>query len=146
MAGSTEMKTMELPSCAESLHDVVDAVEEVAAAIGMGEDSAEEVAIALTEAVNNAIYHGNGGVRETPVRIRFLQEPGILRIYIQDRGAGFDPDAVPDPLAEENLLKPSGRGLLVMRTMMDEVEHHFTESGTEVTLLKRMKDEEKSAG
>ena len=55
-------------------------------------------------------------------------------------------DAVPDPLAEENLLKPSGRGLLVIRTMMDEVQHHFTESLTKVTLLKRMNVKEKTAG
>ena len=69
-----------------------------------------------------------------------------MRIDIRDSGLGFDMDAVPDPLAEENLLKPSGRGLLVIRTMMDEFQHHFTESGTEVTLLKRMNVEGKTAG
>ena len=145
MAGSTEMKTMELPSCPESLHDVVDAVEEVAAAIGMGDDSAEEVAIALTEAVNNAICHGNGGGTRNPCSYPL---PSGTRSFthLHNMGAGFDLDAVPAPLAEENLLKPSGRGLLVMRTIMDEVKHHFTESGTEVTRLKRMKNEESPAG
>ena len=142
MSGA-ELKKMELASSAESLHEVVDAVEQVAASIGMDEDAAEEVAIALTEAVNNAIYHGNDGVQEKPVYVRFLMDDDALRIEILDEGSGFDPDAVPDPLAEENLLKPSGRGLLVMRTMMDGVEHRFLDSGTEVILLKRLNHEEK---
>lgn len=138
-----ELKKMKLASSADSLHEVVEAVEQVAATIGMDEDSSVEVAIALTEAVNNAIYHGNGGVKEKPVYVRFLMGKDVLRIEILDEGSGFDPEAVPDPLAEENLLKPSGRGLLVMRTMMDGVEHRFLDSGTEVILLKRLSHEEK---
>ena len=78
--------------------------------------------------------------------MRFKMLFSALRIDIQDSGPGFDMDAVPDPLAEENLLKPSGRGLLVIRTMMNKVQHHFTESRTEVTLLKRMNVKEKTAG
>ena len=133
-----EVKVLEIPSSVEALPEVVAAVEEVAAQLGLPESDAEEVAIALTEAVNNAIYHGNGGVEDRPVAIRFDRSTEHLRIRVRDQGAGFDPDAVPDPLAEENLLKPSGRGILVMQSMMDGVEFVFSEGGTEVVLLKRL--------
>lgn len=133
------IKQMAIPSSPEALQEVVDAVEAVAAEVGMPRDTAEELAIALTEAVNNAIYHGNGGAPEKPVQIRFEREGEALRIRVLDQGEGFDLEAVPDPLAEENLLKPSGRGLLVMRAMVDEVRHHFSDAGTEVVLLKRIR-------
>ncbi len=133
-----EVKVLEIPSSAEALPKVVEAVEEVAAQLGLTQPDAEEVAIALTEAVNNAIYHGNGGVQDRPVAIRFDRGTKHLRIRVRDQGPGFDPDAVPDPLAKENLLKPSGRGILVMQSMMDEVEFVFSEGGTEVMLLKRL--------
>ena len=104
----------------------------------MNEDSAEEVVIAVSEAVNNAIFHGNGGDESKLVRILFNRKNDTLRISVVDQGTGFDLEAVPDPLAEENLLKPSGRGILMMKSMMDDVEHVFTENGTEVILSKRI--------
>ena len=135
---TTRLKDLEIRSSAEALQEVVAAAEEVAVQLGMSESDAEEVAIALTEAVNNAIYHGNGGVQDRPVAIRFDRAGGYLRIQVRDRGPGFDPAAVPDPLTEENLLKPSGRGLLVMRSLMDEVRLDFSGGGTDVVLLKRL--------
>ncbi len=139
MAGQeVEVKVLEIPSSAEALPEVVAAVEEVAAQLGLPESAAEEVAIALTEAVNNAIYHGNGGMQDRLVAIRFSRETEHLRIRVLDQGSGFDPEAVPNPLAEENLLKPSGRGLLVMRSMMDRVDFDFSREGTEVVMFKRL--------
>ena len=136
--GSQEVKRLELPSCVESLHEVVDAAAKVTADLAMSEDACDEVAIALTEAVNNAIFHGNGGVRERSFAVEFTVVDGMLHIAVRDQGPGFDPAEVPDPLAQENLLKPSGRGLLMMRAMVDDVQHHFCASGTRVILRKRI--------
>ena len=135
---SRNVRRLELPSCVESLHKVVDAAAQVTADLAMSEDACEEVAIALTEAVNNAIFHGNGGVRERSFTVDFAVADGMLRIAVRDQGPGFDPAAVPDPLAEENLLNSSGRGLLMMRAMVDDVQHHFCEAGTQVVLRKRI--------
>lgn len=135
---SRNVKRLELPSCVESLHEVVDVAAKVTADLAMSEDACDEVAIALTEAVNNAIFHGNEGVRERRVSVEFAVVDGMLNIAVRDQGPGFDPEAVPDPLAEENLLSPSGRGLLMMRAMVDDVQHHFCAAGTRVVLRKRI--------
>ena len=135
---SRNVKRLELPSCVESLHQVVDVAARVTADLAMSEDACDEVAIALTEAVNNAIFHGNEGVRERHVTVEFAVVDGMLNIAVRDQGPGFDPEAVPDPLAEENLLSPSGRGLLMMRAMVDDVQHHFCAAGTRVVLRKRI--------
>lgn len=135
---SRNVRRLELPSCVESLYEVVDAAAQVTADLAMSEDASDEVAIALTEAVNNAIFHGNGGVRERSFTVEFAVADGMLRIAVRDQGPGFDPAAVPDPLAEENLLNPSGRGLLMMRAMVDDVAHQFFETGTQVVLRKRI--------
>lgn len=136
--GSRDVRRLELPSCVESLHEAVDAAAQVTADLEMTEDACDEVAIALTEAVNNAIFHGNEGVREKPFTVEFTVVDGMLDIAVLDQGPGFDPAEVPDPLAEENLLNPSGRGLLMMRAMVDDVQHHFCEAGTRVVLRKRI--------
>ena len=135
---SRNVRRLELPSCVESLHKVVDAAAQVTADLAMSEDACDEVAIALTEAVNNAIFHGNGGVRERSFTVDFAVADGMLRIAVRDQGPGFDPAAVPDPLAEENLLNSSGRGLLMMRAMVDDVAHQFFKTGTKVVLRKRI--------
>jgi len=90
--------------------------------------------IALTEAVNNAILHGNKSKEEKMVRVVCeLQEDGLL-FTVTDEGKGFKPDAVANPLKEENLLKESGRGIFLMRTLLDRVEFRRTREGMEVKL------------
>jgi serine/threonine-protein kinase RsbW len=90
--------------------------------------------IALTEAVNNAILHGNRSREEKKVRVVCeLQEDGVL-FTVTDEGRGFKPDSVANPLREENLMKESGRGIFLMRTLMDRVEFHRHVGGMEVKL------------
>ena len=130
------IETLELPSEPETLGAVVAALEAVAARHGLSESLVEEVAIALSEAVNNAIFHGNAGVSERLVFVRFYLSEDMLEILVRDQGKGFDLEAVPDPLAEENLLKPSGRGILMMRSLMDAVDFEIAGNGTAVTMRK----------
>lgn len=90
--------------------------------------------LALDEAIGNAIRHGHDGDRAKPVEVFYHITPQRILAKVQDLGAGFDPDKVPDPLHVEDLGRPAGRGLLLMRSFMDRVE--FNPSGNCVTMVK----------
>ena len=99
--------------------------------------------VGLTEALSNAMLYGNEGDTEKRVRVELEVEPGEVRAHIADEGRGFDPDGVPDPRLPENLLRSDGRGVFLMRALMDEV--HFNPAGNTVTLVLR-DDAERPAG
>jgi serine/threonine-protein kinase RsbW len=82
------------------------------------------VRLALEEAMVNAVKHGNRGDPNKKAQLRYLVDPGSLLVEVEDEGAGFDPAAVPDPLAPENLERPSGRGLFLIRRYMTWMEHN----------------------
>jgi serine/threonine-protein kinase RsbW len=94
--------------------------------------------MAVREAVTNAVLHGNRQDESKPVEVSFKSTPGAIEITVRDRGRGFDTGSVPDPTDPENLLKTNGRGLLFMRTFMDEVQwSRHPEGGTTVRMLKK---------
>ena len=103
------------------------------------EDEKDSLAIAVTEAVNNAIIHGNKEDRSKNVTIEFAFEENKLRVIIQDEGGGFDPDELSDPLAPENLLKENGRGIFILSSLMDEVYYEFKANGTQLIMVKEKK-------
>jgi serine/threonine-protein kinase RsbW len=90
--------------------------------------------VSLTEAVNNAILHGNKSVPTKKVRVRTEIHPGWLVVFVSDEGKGFKPGRVRSPLREENLLRESGRGIFLMRTLMDRVEFETGPHGSQVSL------------
>jgi serine/threonine-protein kinase RsbW len=90
--------------------------------------------ISLTEAVNNAIVHGNKSNPGKKVHVQCEVVPGWLIVLVDDQGKGFKPDSVGNPLKKENLLKESGRGIFLMRTLMDRVEFEGSRSGMQVRL------------
>jgi len=92
------------------------------------------VKLALEEALVNAIKHGNRMDRTKKIRISYRITPERLEIHIADEGQGFNPDEVPDPMAVENLERPCGRGLLLIRHYMTEVTFH--PPGNRVTMIK----------
>ena len=99
--------------------------------------------VAVRESVINAIKHGNKHDLRKQVTVEFTTRPAVnpveLLIAIRDQGEGFDPEALPDPLAPENLLKSSGRGIFFMRSFMDEVSiHRGPDVGMEVRLIKKI--------
>lgn len=115
-----------------AVKQVVEACRERA---GLGERDAFRLRVALGEAVANAVLYGN---REDPslrVAIAARAAPGDVRVRVSDEGPGFDPGAVPDPTAPENLRRNRGRGLLLMRRLVDELR--FNDRGNEVTLTVR---------
>jgi len=107
---------------------------ETAAANNFDGDDIFAIHLALEEALLNAIQHGNKEDVARQITVEYLITPQEFDISITDQGGGFDPDAVADPRAEENLYKSCGRGLLLMRSYMDAVE--FNETGNCVRMVK----------
>jgi serine/threonine-protein kinase RsbW len=129
---------LDLPSCRRTIESVDALVAEVAASAGFDADSTQDVQIAVREAVTNAIVHGNDNDESRRVRLQIAASPAALEVRVQDQGRGFDPGDVPDPRAPENLCRSCGRGILFMRSLMDEVRFLSTaDGGTQVVLLKR---------
>jgi serine/threonine-protein kinase RsbW len=126
----------------ESTLDSVNKTEEMAtqfaAQAGIDEDSRDGFSMAIREGVINAVLHGNAYDPAKRVNVSFEQNGRDLIVTISDEGTGFIPDEVPDPLAPENLLKTSGRGIFLMRAFMDEVRFRKLEPGTEITMIKRL--------
>ena len=114
-------------------------VDDALARLGLDEDSRHWVGIALREAVANAIKHGNQQDPDKKVEVELSVDADQAVIRVGDYGQGFDPEAVEDPLAPENLLKPNGRGIFYMKSFMDAIEYSpRPEGGTIVTLRKRL--------
>lgn len=128
-------KTWTIPStnadAAIVQQEVVDAIEQ--------QDYKREVVfavrLALDEALVNAVKHGNGNDPNKTVTIEFTIDQDSIVIEIEDQGPGFVPDELPDPTAEENISRPNGRGVMLMRAYMTEVG--FNERGNRVILTKR---------
>jgi serine/threonine-protein kinase RsbW len=128
-----------------STFDMVDFVEvvggHVSRDIGLDEDSVHWVGVAIRECVINAIKHGNQHDISKRVFVEFataLQGVPEMIIRVRDQGKGFDPEQVADPLAPENLLKGSGRGIFLIRNFMDEVDlQRAPQGGMEVRMVKR---------
>jgi len=101
---------------------VIEAVQAALQDAGFGETAAFAVRLSLEEALANAVRHGHVGDEQRPIDVSAEIGGGVVRLEVADEGPGFDPDAVPDPTAEENLTIASGRGLSLMRAFMTEVE------------------------
>lgn len=130
---------LDIASRIEMLEMVQTVLSHVAGIVGFDEDSSHYMSVAVREAVVNAIKHGNQMDESKRVAVEFVIQPSSLQIIVEDHGKGFDPTAVPDPVAEENLLKAAGRGIFFMRSFMDEVTYSFAPEGsTRVSLVKRV--------
>lgn len=125
-----------LPSTLSTVEAVEAKVMEYAERAGFDEDTASQLAMVSREAAVNAVLHGNKKDPNKHVNARFTLTHEALSIQIADQGGGFDPSNVPDPLSPEGLLKPSGRGIFLMRAIMDEVNFRQLSPGTEITLVK----------
>ncbi len=128
--------TMTLDSSLDSVDRVEQAAGQLAEEAGLAEDARFGVAMAVREAAANAVFHGNKGDRAKKIRASFENTGQRLVFSVADEGEGLDPASLPDPLAPENILRPSGRGIFLIRSFMDEVQFRRLEPGTELTLVK----------
>ena len=127
-----------MESTLESVNKAEEMADQIASQAGFDEDTRSGIAMAVREGMINAVLHGNAYDPAKRVNLTFEQTGRELVVTIADEGRGFVPEEIPDPLAPENLLKESGRGIFLMRTFMDEVRFRKLNSGTEITLIKRL--------
>lgn len=131
-----EQTELTLPSSFDAIAQVEGAAEAMALRAGFDEDTASNIAMATHEACVNAVKHGNKFAPEKTVSVFLQRTAKDITVRIADQGAGLDLSTLPDPLDPANLLRDSGRGVFLMRAIMDEVNFRQLEPGTEVTLIK----------
>ncbi|MGE0406857.1 MAG: ATP-binding protein, partial [Candidatus Korobacteraceae bacterium] len=127
-----------LESTLESVNQAEEMTTKVALQAGFCEEQAVFIAMAVREATVNAILHGNGYDPAKKVDLQFEQTDANLVVTVRDQGRGLDPNSLPDPLAPENLLKQSGRGIFLIRSFMDEVFIRPVQPGTEIRMIKHL--------
>jgi len=127
-----------LDSTLESVNRAEQTAENMAARAGFSEDDCHRISMAVREAAVNAVLHGNAYDSRKKVRVAFENTGEALVITIADEGPGLCEKDVPNPLAPENLLKQSGRGIFLIRSFMDDVQFRTLEPGTEITLIKHV--------
>jgi len=142
-ANGPTLVRLEFTSAFEMLDFVQVVSDHVSRGVGLDEDSAHWVSVAIRESVINAIKHGNRNDSTKYVFVEFESAKPAdlpeLTIRVRDQGAGFDPDMLADPLAPENLLKSSGRGIFLIRNFMDDVQlQRAPQGGMEIRMVKRV--------
>jgi serine/threonine-protein kinase RsbW len=125
-----------LESTLDSVNMAEEKTEKLAAELGFSEEDCHRLAMSVREAMVNAVLHGNAYDPKKRVHVVFEQHGKTLTITIADEGKGLEESELPDPLAPDNLLKQSGRGIFLMRSFMDEVKIRNLHPGTEVRLIK----------
>ena len=126
-----------LESVLESADEAESIVLAVARDVGFPEDELHKIGMAVRESIVNAVVHGNRYSARKKVHLSVSNSPNRLTVEVGDEGEGFDLDKLPDPLAEDNLLQQSGRGIFLIRAFVDEFEvRRLVPTGTEVKLVK----------
>lgn len=133
---TTSRVSLTLGSTIESVNTVERTAEDFAKRSGFDADTVPNIVMAVREAAINAVLHGNAYHPGKHITASFESNSESLIVRIRDQGAGFDHNVLPDPLAPENLLHGSGRGIFLIRSFMDEVHFRQMHPGTELTLIK----------
>lgn len=137
--GRVEARTVEqtLNSALDSVDVAEQAVLKEAEELGFGEDDLHKIGISVRECMVNAVVHGNRYSSKKKVHLAISRTQDRLEVVIGDEGEGFDLSSLPNPLANENLLRHSGRGILLIQAFMDEFQLRPREpKGTEVKMIK----------
>ena len=125
----------------EELTSVQKLVEKASRAFGLSEELAHWIELTVSESTINAIEHGNGGDPSKSVFLSISSNGENIEVIVEDQGTGFELAEIPDPTDVENLLKPGGRGILIIRSFMDKVE--VTErkgGGSRLRMVKNLQD------
>ncbi len=124
---------IQIPSLSENIRIVESFIDNAKERFHLDDDIYGNIMIAVTESVNNAIVHGNQKASDKNVSLKLNVDENMLRFTISDEGTGFDYNDLPDPTSPENLDKPGGRGIFLMKNLCDEV--HFEDEGRAVSLV-----------
>jgi serine/threonine-protein kinase RsbW len=124
--------SIQVPSLTENIRMIESFIDNAKDKFHLDDDIYGNIMIAVTEAVNNAIKHGNSNDKAKNVYLSLALDQSMIKFVIKDEGTGFDYGNLPDPTSPENLEKPGGRGIFLMKHLSDEVE--FKDDGREVVL------------
>lgn len=124
--------SIQVPSMTENIRMIESFIDNAKDKFHLDDDIYGNIMIAVTEAVNNAIKHGNNNNKSKNVHLSLSLQDSLLKFTVKDEGSGFNYDNLPDPTAPENLEKPGGRGIFLMKHLSDEVE--FKDNGRIVEL------------
>ncbi|HEY9008358.1 ATP-binding protein [Ohtaekwangia sp.] len=124
--------SIQVPSLMENIRMIESFIDNAKERFHLDDDIYGNIMIAVTEAVNNAIKHGNASDKSKNVHLSLSLEDSMIKFTVKDEGKGFNYDNLPDPTAPENLEKPGGRGIFLMKHLSDEVD--FKEDGRVVEL------------
>ena len=127
------IETLKLTSDYQSIATIEKLIDKVCTRVGVNEEAYGNVLIAVTEAVNNAIQHGNKENNSLQIDVSVLDSSKSVCFSVKDEGPGFDFNNLPDPTSPDNILKENGRGIFLMKNLADKVE--FTGEGNEVSLF-----------
>lgn len=126
--------TKAISSDPDLMPEVEELVLQAAETAGLNEDKYNNIALAVAEAISNSMKHGNKNDKSKMVFITVNADDKKMVVILKDQGEGFDPALIPDPTKPENILKDSGRGVHIMRSLLDDLRFNFTPDGTEIIL------------
>ena len=124
--------SIQVPSMTENIRMIESFIDNAKERFHLDDDIYGNIMIAVTEAVNNAIKHGNNSNKKKNVHLSLALQDSLIKFTIKDEGEGFNYEHLPDPTAPENLEKPGGRGIFLMKHLSDEVQ--FKDKGRIVEL------------
>ncbi len=125
-----------IPSSLEYLTNIDDFIEGILRGFEVEDSLIADIAISVSELVNNSVNHGNHSDSDKTVSVSISKKGTDIEIMIEDQGQGFNPQEISNPLDEENLLKDTGRGIFIVNALMDKVDVKTTSSGTKTTITK----------
>lgn len=131
------IEKLHIPSNPDQLSLVDEVAQKAAMQMGFTKEQSDDVSIAVTEIVNNAIMHGNLADPKKEVMITFHKLKNSLKIQVKDEGEGFKPEEIDDPTKEENIHKSKGRGIYIVKHLMDSVKFKNSRQGMIISLEKR---------
>ena len=128
---------IEIPSTLDNLPLVDEFIERKLKKLKVKKDQIVNIAISVSEAVTNAVVHGNKNDTNKKVKISLKVDTSSVEVTVEDEGGGFDPTCVESPIEEDRLMKEAGRGILILKALMDKVEFLCEpEKGTKVKMIK----------
>ena len=121
------------------MYEIESLVEQASMQAGFSDDERDSLTMSAIEAANNAIYHGNKRNPEKKIFVEMTVSTGEVSVVMRDEGKGFDLDGLKNPLEPDNLLRENGRGIFIIKSLMDHVHFNFSNEGTEIVMSKRKK-------
>ena len=131
-----------IPSNLNELNQVVDFSKRISQKANLTQEQSDNLAIVLTELVNNAIIHGNKMISNKRVYLTSKIYSDRLEVYIRDQGSGFEPSKIENPTNPENIWKENGRGIFLVQNLIDEVEFLRSNSGMCIKIVEYLSSKE----